>query len=418
MIPDSVELADFAVAGISRCYRRAHQSGWASITPETNAIDVEALRFMWALSNRVLSLAQRVTNNPRALAKGISSESIVEFGRISGALDARSTHFEQIVSGDLTRFVSEAPAVTHATRRNHVLGWVLREAERFVLSLVRQGRLGPEYEWVHLRASQLESALRTKVLRDTLGSPVGRTRPNSAAIRDCKKALNAIYRDAASAFESLAALEAQDTTAVSQIISDTVVSRLENWQLLELCTVVAVASAIHGVTGAPVRWRNSFSATPSAQVGEFSVVWQHSVPTRDSDQLDPSENLIRSLLSSLGVSTGAGRADATVQYRGIDLCHIECKWFESPGAAASAIADATAQLVRYARDSRPATMADATAMLRDSLIVCASTNSFDCTVDGQAGINLVDFRALKEGILESWAVRLVGAATDLARTAA
>ena len=407
MIPDSRELADFAVSGIARCYRRVSEAGWNAVQPKTSDADIDALRLMWALSNDVASIARRVAENPRALAGGMTTETIVETGRISGSVNARSTLLEQLVTSDPTRYVVDVPAVSHATRRNHVLAWVLREAERLALSLVRQPNLTPEFEWIHSRAALLELALRTKVLRDILHSTLGRIRPNAAAIRDCKKSLNSMYRTAARAFETLAAVEMQDAEAVSRVVSDTLVSRLENWQKLELCAVVAAAEALQLATGKPVIWKNSFTNKPAVQVGDFLVTWQYTVPARDEAQLDPSEKLVRTLLSALGATVGASRADVTVRHQELDVSHIECKWFESPGAVASAIVDATEQLVRYARDSRPTSITEAETMLRDCIIVCASTETFASTVDGHSGINFLDFRGLADGALADWATRLV-----------
>lgn len=410
MIPESTELSDFAISGIVRCYRRAAEAGWDTKNPRLTSFDTDALRLMWALSGDVASIAQRVVENPRSLAGGLTTETVVESGRISGSIDARATLLEQMTTADATRYVVDVPAISHATHRNHVLAWVLREAERLALTLSRRADLSSDFEWVHSRTSLLERALRVKVLRDLLRSPLGRTRPHAAALRDCNKSLNSMYRTAAKAFETHAALEALEPNAVSRVVSDSLVSRLENWQKLELCAAIAAAEALQIACGKPLTWKNSFTTKPILEVGDFSVVWQYTVPSRDDSQLDPSEKLVRKLLLALGANIGASRADVTIRHASADISHIECKWFEAPTSVTSAIVDATEQLVRYARDSRPNSPMQAESLLRDCVIVCASTGSNSPTTDGHAGINFLDFRGLAEGALTPWAERLVASA--------
>lgn len=417
MIPGSGELSDFAISGIARCYRRSAESGWDALSPRVSAADIDALQMMWALSGDIGSVASRVAENPRSLAGGMTTETLIESGRISGSVDARATLLEQMLTGDPTRYVVDAPAISHATHRNHVLAWVLREAERLLVALAKSDDLSPDFEWIHSRAALLETALRARVLNDVLHSPLGRTRPSAAALRDCKKSLNTMYRTAASAFETLAAIEELDGEAISRVVSDALVSRLENWQKLELCAAIAAAEAIQVASGDPLVWKNSFTARPSIEVGEISVSWQYTVASRDDSQLDPSEQLVRKLLIGLGANVGASRADVTVAFNKIDLCHIECKWFESETRAASAIVDATEQLVRYARDSRPASAAAAEVMLTNCVILCASTGTLPPTIDGHAGVNLLGFRGLTEGALATWAARVVASVAPLATAA-
>lgn len=411
MIPSSTDLADFAISAIARCYRRNAENGWRPSNPRLTSGDVEALRLMWALSGDVASIASRVAEKPRSLAGGMTAETVVESGQISGSVDARATLLEQMRTADASRYVVDVPVVSHATNRNHVLAWVLREAGRLALSLTKQPHLSPDFEWIHARTLVLELALRTRVLREVLQSPLGRLRPRAAALRDCKKSVNVLYRTAARAFETLAAIEVLDAEATSRVVSDALVSRLENWQKLELCATVAAAEALQLATGKPLAWKSSFSTKPTLQVGDFSIVWQYTVPSREDSALDPSERLVRNLLRALGASAGASRADVTIRHKEADVCHLECKWFESPNSVTAAIVDATEQLVRYCRDSRPTSIAEAETMLRNSVIVCASTESFSPTIDGQAGVNLLDFRGLAEGALTGWAARVVASAT-------
>ena len=65
-----------------------------------------------------------------------------------------------------------------------------------------------------------------------------------------------------------------------------------------------------------------------------------------------------------------------------------------------------AQLVRYCRDSRPASIAEAGDLLRDSAVVCASLSEFAERIDGAGPVGLTDFAGLFGGSLNGWATRL------------
>ena len=178
---------------------------------------------------------------------------------------------------------------------------------------------------------------------------------------------------------------------------------------MELSAGLAAAEALAAVSGHPVRWKGSITGgSVIASVGPYRIHWQNSLSKRSDANLDVSELMTREAADALGVSIGLARSDITVRDSRADrdISHLECKWFGSVASAPSAIAEAVGQLVRYCRDSCPASLPSASNLLRDSVVVCASLSGLAERTDGTAPVNLVDFAGLLSGALNSWATRL------------
>lgn len=363
----------------------------------------------WALSDGVRRLAEHVVANPREIRSSIAFETQTHSGQIPGVVDARATLSKQELSGDSTLFVVSEPALSMLTRRNHILAWVLREAEALTLSAIRRHRLGPDQDWIHARVGLLERAARTRMLRDVMLSPVGRRRPGSAAIRDARKGMSTLYRMAADAMLLFEGIERMDEAAIRTILSNTLVAQLEDWQKLELATALSAAEALAQTTGERVRWKGSIAGgSEVAAVGRYKVRWQNALPKRAIEHLDASEAMIRDAAEALRAGMGLARADISIRHAdtGLDVAHFECKWFGSPLSVSSAIVDALSQIVRYCRDSRPGSVEQAQAMLRDCAVVCAGLSGFQEAMDGSTPVGLTDFSGLASGALSGWATRL------------
>lgn len=407
--PSVAALSDFCLAALLRCHKSTQGSGWDALNPRMRIEEREELLLRWALSDDVRELAARVASRPRELRSAIAFETETYAGHIPGAVDARATLFEQERSGDPTLFVVSEPALSPLTRRNHVLAWVLREAESRILAAIRRHALGPKQDWIHERARQLDLALRSKLLREVLRSPAGRRRPNSSDLRDAAKSMSVLYRDAARAMAAFESLEALDAEAIRALLSTTLVAQLEEWQKLELAASLAAAEALAKATGEPARWKGSIAGGAEiVAVGRYSILWQNALPKRSKAQLDPSELLAREAAEALDAVFGLARTDVTVRdtKEGKDLAHLECKWFSSPSSATSAITDAVSQLVRYCRDSRPASLPEAKDLLKHCVIVCAELSGFVEAVQGAHPVGLTDFEGLTRGALAGWASRL------------
>lgn len=409
MAPETSDVSDYCLAAILRCYRSRQGQGWRSSTPKADIEEREELLLRWALSSSVTSIAKHVINYPRDVKSSLAYTTNTYSGEIPGTVNARETLYAQELTGDSTLFVVSEPSYSALTGRNNVLAWALLQAESLVLAAIRRHQIKPEQEWIYGHAALFERATRLRALREVMLSPSGRRRPGSAAILDARKSLSPLYRSAAEAVAKFDAIEGMDPQALRQLLSDTLIAQLEDWQKLELASALAAAESLAKACGEKVRWKKSIvGGSEIATVGPYSLHWQHALPMRTAEQLDESELLIRETAESLQAGLGSSRADVTIR-RSLDnkvLAHIECKWFGSRASASSAIIDAVSQLVRYCRDSCPASHLHARNLLRDSIIVTSNLFGFTQQVDGTTPVNLTDFSGLVSGCLDSWAFRL------------
>jgi hypothetical protein len=409
MTPTASIVSDYCLAALLRCHRSPQGQGWQSTTPKADIEEREELLLRWALSSSIKNIAEHVINSPRDIQTAISFSTHTYSGQIPGTVDARETLFAQELTGDSTLFVVSEPSQSPLTRRNNVLAWVLLQAESLVLSAIRRHQLKPQQEWIYSRAKLFEQASRLRVLREVMLSPAGRRRPGSAAIRDARKSLSVLYRSAADAVATFEAIEVMDPQTIRQLLSDTLIAKLEDWQQLELAAALAAAESLAKACGARVRWKGSIAGgSQIATVGPYTLHWQHALSMRTVGQLDPSERLIREAAENLQAGLGQARADITIR-RNVDakaIAHMECKWFGSPASASSSIVDAVSQLVRYCRDSCPNSVTQAQDMLQDSVIVTSTLADFTQRLDGTSPVNLTDFAGLANGCLDVWAFRL------------
>jgi hypothetical protein len=118
--------------------------------------------------------------------------------------------------------------------------------------------------------------------------------------------------------------------------------------------------------------------------------------------------MLRKAAEALDAGLGLARTDITVidEPTGIAISHLECKWFVSPSSANSAITDAIEQLVRYCRDSRPASVATAELLLADCSAVISGLSGFDPSLDGTKPVGLTHFAGLTNGSLSQLAARI------------
>lgn len=408
-IPTPDSLSDYCLSALLRCHRAQHGQGLQSQTPRAMIEDREELLLRWALSNDLRRIAEHVATRPRDIRSAIAFETQICSGHIPGSVDARATLFEQDLTGDPTLFVVSEPSVSSLTRRNHVLAWVLREAESLILSAMRRHKLGPDQDWIHGRAALIEQATRSKLLRDVMLSPAGRRRPGGAEIRDACKSLSPLYRMAADAMLAFEGVERFEGNTIKALLSSTLIAQLEDWQKLELSAGLAMAEALAKVCGTPMRWKGSIAGgSEIASVGRYRIHWQKALPKRPDSQLDSSEIMIRKVAEALDAGLGLARTDITVidETTGAAISHLECKWFGSPNSANSAITDAIEQLVRYCRDSRPASVASAESLLLDCSVVIAGLSGFNASLDGVKPVGLTDFAGLANGHLALLAERL------------
>lgn len=408
-IPTSDMLSDYCLSALLRCHCAQHDQGWQSQTPRAMIEDREELLLRWALSDDLRRIAEHVVARPRDIRSAIAFETQTYSGHIPGAVNARDTLYAQELTGNPTLFVVSEPSASPITRRNHVLAWILREAESLILSAMRRHKLGPDQEWIHSHAALIEQATRSKVLREVMLSPAGRRRPGGAEIRDARKSLSPLYRMAANAMLTFEGIERFEPEAIKALLSSTLMAQLEDWQKLELSAGLAIAEALATSSGTPLRWKGSIAGgSEIASVGRYRIHWQKSLPRRPEAQLDASEIMVRKTAEALDAGIGLARTDISVidDSNGTIVSHLECKWFGSPNSANAAITDAVAQLVRYCRDSRPTSVVDAESLLKDCFIVISSLSGFEASLAGAKPIGLTDFTGVTKGSLTQLATRI------------
>jgi hypothetical protein len=412
-IPSAERLNTFCAGAILRAFRKQMEAGMHARASRINAVDLDELVLRWALSPAVDALAEHLEGRPRDMQATVDFVESITRGEISGAVDASASCIEQMREGDPTLFVVHEPRSSEDTGPNHLVAWTVMEAERAIQAAIRRHNLGPDYAWAHDRAKRLEDALRVGPIKDILSSPAGRRRPGRSAIRAAAKSRSAIYIKALAAFNSLTDIEDLRPEAIERLFSETLVAPLEDWRKFELATALAASESISQASGTPLRLRVSLvDEGPFAQTGSYAIHWQRSLPTRSYAALDESEQIAKDLAKSLGHDLARSRTDVSIvdAESGADMAHIECKWFGVPSSAAQAISDASLQLTRYARDSRPNSAAEARAFLKHCVVALATLGSFDEALDGFANAWMTDFDGIERGVLDAWAVSLVTSA--------
>jgi hypothetical protein len=372
--------------------------------------DVEALRLYWALSPWVGQLADRVIHHPRDVREALASEETVTYGEIPPFVNARETVLAQQRVDDPCVFVGEDISSTVLSGANHVVAWTLSEAYAVIASTIRRGGLDESYEWIADRMALLESALRVHALREILLYPVAQYRPGRASLRLAGKSRAQLYRLAVSAYWALEDVERLREDVLRGLFSQTVLPILKVWQRFELAVALAVTEALSDALAVPVKMAYPLrSGAPMAEIGEYAVLWQRSLPLRPENRLDESERLVKLLLDSLSLSQGAGRADIVVCRGGTRqaMALVECKWFQEAESAQGAAVDACTQLVRYARDLHPSSLDESIKLLSRSAIVVTSRNGLPERMDAGDAVKLTDLEGLESESLMHWAANLV-----------
>jgi hypothetical protein len=381
----------------------------AFVTPLASHRDREELLVRWALSETIEELAMLVVGNPRLIHSAINEETVTNSGVISGSVDARATLLEQQLRGDPTIFVVTEPCISKISRRNHVLAWVLRQAETLIRASVRRHKINSDLDWIHKHLSLIETALSINPLREILYARLDKRRPGSASIRDAAKAVSPLYLLAAKAAQEYEEVESLNQETLGRILREAYITQYEQWELLEIATALAAAEAFAAVLMEPVNLSLSIQKSGVvANVGPYEIRLQTSLPLRNYHLLDPSEKIVRECAESIDASLGRSRADVTVRMSGsnLEVAHLECKWCSSENSISTVISNALNQLVRYCRDTRPNSIDEAKSLLSDCVVVCSQIGSFKPQIGEESIVGLVGFEDLLNGKLVDWAKKI------------
>lgn len=382
----------------------------------TYPMNLEMLRFYWALSYDIEKIANIIVHNPRRLTTTITFEETEKNGEITGSINASSTILAQLRTLNPTLFVVLEPSTTVHSLPNYLVAWILSEAFHILLSARRIYKKLNKYEWFNKKLSLLEQALRNEILQDIMLSSTGRKRPNGAVLRAASKARVPIYLYAIEVFELLEGIERGKEEAIKYCLSQTLIANLEYWQRLELATALEAAKALSTITGNPVRISFPFEAgQPVASIGRFDIYWQYAVPQRFREQLDMTELWSRQIATGIGVKSSDSRADVVVCYNSKVVSLFECKYFESESSLSQSVLDASNQLAKYARDIYPDSIPQATNLLSKSCIVVAYRGALSeqldplnpiCQTFEKRFVYFTDIDGLNNNSLLCWAKQL------------
>jgi len=411
-------LSNLCVSGILRCLKSKMTTGvHVSYVRIADSLNLEMLRFYWAISKGVEELAQFVVHQPRRLTTAITYEEFERVGEITGSINAGATLLAQARTLNPTLFVVLEPNTTVHSEPNHLVAWTLSEALHILLSSRRLYKILNDYDWFNSKMTLLEQALRHNMLQDIMLTHAGRKRPTGSAIRAASKSRIPVYQKAIETFDLLEGIEGGREEAITTCLSQTLVAELEHWQQLELATAIEASYALSTSCNIPVTLQFPIvTGRPVATVGQFEVYWQYTIPHRSREQLDITELWSRQIASGIGVKPSDSRADVVVCYNGNIVSIFECKYFESISSLPQAILDASSQIVRYSRDVNPDSVPQAKALLNTNCIVVAERGSLEEKLEPQAPLALpfdqrfiyfTDVDGLGEHSLAQWASQLL-----------
>lgn len=406
----SISLKDFCSSLIIRHYKdKLNQSGGFS-SPDLSKDDLNELLTRWALSNSVARLAKLIVNNPNLLNRTLVESVRETSGELQGEVLARDSLIRQLQTGDSARFVVVESSPSLLNGPNHIVAWVLAEADQYIDRLIRRANSKTIPDWIHERRTAIKQALKNYLLQDLLSEVYSKRRPKHQSKREAGRSRNPIYKDALIALNDFELVELFDASTILSLMNETMLSNLDNWQLLELATGLAAAKALGEQLNSPVNIRLRLgNEREIAQTGPYSVVWQNSLPPRKKNELDESELLAKEIATFIGSDLAQSRVDISVvdKKANKDIAHFECKWFSNPDYARSAISDASLQICRYARDSRPHSLSETKSLLKNSMIIVSELGRFQQRVTGTGPVGFTDFAGIANGALNIWASKLI-----------
>jgi hypothetical protein len=404
------------VEGVLNCIRANTTTGNNyPFTEICNSINMEVLRYYWALTNDIEELAKIVSNSPRRLTTSLTYEEVERRGEITGSINAAATFLAQARTLDPTIFIVNEPNMTYQSESNFLVAWVLKEALDILMSAKRLYKKLNKLDWYNSKISLLEQALRNEILKELLLSPLGNKRPSNSAVRSASKSRVPVYQLAVRLYNLLEQIESGDEGAITSCLEQTLVADLDYWQRLELGVALKATTALSSVTNQPILLRFPFiSGKAISEVGQFSVYWQYTIPQRPLNKLDTSEKWTREVAASIGVNISDSRADVAITFENKVVSLFECKYFESESAVAQAVLDASSQLVRYSRDLHPSNISFAETLLTHCSIILATRNKYQSIItnnnslsNGERKVYFLDIDDLLNNSLGTWAKELV-----------
>jgi hypothetical protein len=402
MLDDS-DVVDFSAGLLVRYFRNGQIAD--SPVPRLDARrDLEILKGHWAISEPVHALVRYVLAHPQEVQRLLRFEVRVDDAVARGRIDARATWLYRQQSGLSFAVVTHEPVRSFETGPNLLVAWVLKEAS------LHAGRLSDWQVSGSPYAANLESTLdnlrkvqRIEALRDLKA----RERPNGNIRKVARRSRQKIYQLAAHAYEIFVGLERGSSSAIATVVQSTLLAPLENWRRFELAVGLAASEALAARLGVSLHLRilsGKFNG-PIAEIGAYRVFWQQQTSYFSVPPLEPSEQVVKQVLTGYGIAIGSDRPDFVIVDSANDrvAAIIEVK-LVSGDSVESRFKEAIQQVVRYARGYGEA---GALGRIGRASLVAISHNAPQSDVLTLETIQSIDFERIKRLELTSWADQLV-----------
>ena len=397
------EISEYAASALLRYFRRGAQVDVKQ--PRIDAErDRELLRAHWALSAPVRALAEYVLLHRHETQSLLISRRRVDDAVARGRIDALATTLHRLRTGTATSIVAYEPIRTFDTGPNQVLAWVVHNAALFAARF--QTLQTPESAYSLLAenlANQINQIRRLDFLREALRSPAIQRRPTPGTLRDATRSRRIVYRLAVEAYNTLIGIEAGHEDAIRTVINSTLVGPLEPWRCFEIAVAMSIGEALEAILKSPLHLSllAGDTALPILTCGPLVLYWQQATNLYQTPAMEPSEAIVKDILSNYEIGTGASRPDLLL----VDassarvVAIIEVKYLAGDNAPVR-FREAVEQIVRYGRGY--ASGKDLFSLLGRSL-VAMSAGAPDLIQPPTEGVpRAIDFSGIKKDGLHSW----------------
>ena len=406
-------LHDFTTRLLLRYFRTGRSA--SVLEPSLHRMeDLDLLRWHWSVSSAVLHLCDHVLGNRHEVQSSLAERLRTDDAIARGRIDARRTVTSRALSGHPTRVVFAEPVRSYTSGPNHVLVWVLQRAS-FLLArfTAAAGQSSGYSEKVGAASKALSTACRVGTVAQAVADTDYTQYPSPQSLAQAATARKRLYRLAYAAIQLLRRVEDGDPDAIAEMLRETLVAPLHEWQAFELALALGMGAALADASGGPLRLRHIAPGSTSAllETGSYVLHWQSKTTAilNPLPDLEPSEKRVAGILKAYDVPAGDDRPDVVVIHRAIGVVAAigEAKFFtnETEGWR-SAFRDAAAQLVRYARNY-------ASGGALDHLLECSVIGLWNYPAAARPSLPpgnvpaIADFADLRDARLAGWAARVL-----------
>ena len=395
-------ITDYAASIFLRYFRAGTVAGARTPRIERSR-DLHVLRTHWAISESVRRFLTYLLSHRHEVQGLLQYNRRTDDSIARGRIDARATSLAQAMSGHPSLVVYEEPIRSFNTGPNHVVAWVIQNADVQVTRLhswqVASSAYRPVVDAV---MTDLTAVKRLEYLREALRLTIGTRRPSLEVLRSATRSRRMIYRYAVVAYNMLRDMEVGDPVAIASVLRSTLMAPLEDWRRFELAVALGIGQAMEEETGDDLALEivGGSSGMPIVRCGHLSIHWQGRPLFTPPQNLEPSELRLQTALSAYDMSPGDDRPDLVVvdERRKSVLAIVEVKYVAGDNAV-SRFREALGQVVRYVRgyaedDGIPS-------LIRRSLII-TSEGARQITDSRKPAPGWTDFPNILNGSLNAW----------------